>query len=124
MNTETLDRIDIALQNEFNCKKDLFQEKEWNWMRRAYNAAQKNTKIVIEVSGGVVDNVFSTQPIGYFLVDHDNLDCEEKNFDLSPIEPDKVTEKLSTIFQERNKKSGYREDRNKRLVEILKEYDL
>ncbi len=124
MKTETLDAIDIALQNEFNCKKDLFQEKEWNWMRRAYNAAKKNPKIIIEVNGGVVNSVFATQPIEYFLVDHDNLDCEVDDFDLSPIEPDDVREKLSTIFHERNKKTGYHDKRNKRLVEILKEHDL
>ena len=32
--------VDAALEKEFNCKKDLFQAKEWGWMKRAYKAAQ------------------------------------------------------------------------------------
>lgn len=33
-----MDHIDIELQNVFQCRRDLFQKKEWGWMRTAYQA--------------------------------------------------------------------------------------
>ena len=38
-------------------------------------------KIVIEVSGGNVQNVFSTAAVDIVLVDHDNLAAEGKDSD-------------------------------------------
>ncbi|MGO9014680.1 MAG: hypothetical protein ACLQF0_06835 [Dissulfurispiraceae bacterium] len=44
-----------------------------NEYKAAASAGNKQTKLIIEVSGGVVTNIVATDDIAIFLVDHDNI---------------------------------------------------
>lgn len=80
-------------------------------------------KIVIEVRGGVVENVFSNMAIEYILVDHDNIALEDPDdFDLSPIEPDAVSTNLETVFADEKGDDENDLTFKRRLRELLRTY--
>jgi hypothetical protein len=73
-----------------------------------------NPKIVIEISGGNLQAVHANQDIDYILVDHDNLDLEGDDFDLSAYEADGVYVMLDEAYRNEGDK------RSDRICEILK----
>ena len=70
---------------------------------------RERIKLLIEIDGGMIQNVISTKEIDIYIVDHDNI--KEKGEDTiiaeTPIEPDKIC---------------YSESFPKKLKEALKNY--
>lgn len=75
------------------------------------------TQIVIEIRGGVLTTVISnTEDFEYILVDHDNLNIEPEDFDLSATGADYVVPDIAEFL-----KAGENTNkRTKRLAEIVK----
>lgn len=86
----------------------------------------ENVKVVIVIRGGNLEAVYANQEIQYVLVDHDNLDIEKEDFDLSAMEPDLITEEktggLTQLFRNASEHKPQRTNearRFKRISEIL-----
>lgn len=86
----------------------------------------ENVKLVIVIRGGNLEAVYANQEIQYVLVDHDNLDIEKEDFDLSALEPDLIAEEKTgglAYMYKHNSEYKYQptreKKRNKRIAEIL-----
>lgn len=71
---EIEDIIDMTLEKEFGCKKNLFPSKEWNWFKRAYKAASEEKKYSEEDMRRAWDTAFG---IGY---KHASISTEKFSF--------------------------------------------
>lgn len=68
-------------------------------------------KLIIEIHGGVLSAVHSTEPVEYFLVDHDNLSMGDAAGDLMEQDYLKTEEEMQLYIQEvNNKYHGEEED--------------
>ena len=83
-------------------------------------------KIIIEVSGGVVSNIISTENVEIYLIDHDDLK-ERGTDDTSakiPMQPDLITKETFSISAIDDAVFGVHTPKfDKELDNILSEYE-
>jgi len=57
----------------------------------------KHIKIIIEVSGGIIQNVYSNGPLEYVVVDYDMI-VQGRHPVTMPCKPDIIRDELNTIY--------------------------
>lgn len=83
-------------------------------------------KIIIEVSGGVVSNIISTENVEIYLIDHDDLKERADNTINArmPMQPSLITKETSSINAIDDAVFGIHTPKfDKELNDILSEYE-